>query len=287
VGDGDHGGRHRPSLLPHVAILRWPEEAAVVAYLRAEGQPRLLLVAPDVAAPPSSGWDEDWIRLPAREDDVRNRADALRARAVPNLRPEVSVDGRLSVGARWVALSPTEATMARTLCSCFGEVVTTEDLLVGDHDRVLTPTALRVHLTRLRKRLRPIGLGIRPVRGCGYVLDADDNPPSHPRRSRRPAREDTLLRVGDLALDLHTQQAWAGDDLMVLTPTEFAFLAVLARCPDEVVSSTQILGAVWGPGVNDTQYLRTYAGQLRRKLAAHTATARLTTAPGVGYRLAT
>jgi two-component system OmpR family response regulator len=169
--------------LPHVAIVRWPEEAAVVALLRAQGSPRLLLLAPDAAPPDGAAWDEDWIRLPAREDDIRVRTEALRARATTmGERPVVKGDGRLLFNGAWVALSPTEQAIAQELATHFGEVVDIDVLARCVEHAVLSPAAVRVHLTRLRKRLAPRGLAVRVVRGRGYVLDREPEPVAAPSR---------------------------------------------------------------------------------------------------------
>jgi DNA-binding response OmpR family regulator len=68
-----------------------------------------------------------------------------------------------------VALSPTEEELCRTLADRFGQVVGA-DALAGASVPPLTPTAVRVHITRLRKRIAPLGLTVRAVRGRGYVL---------------------------------------------------------------------------------------------------------------------
>jgi two-component system KDP operon response regulator KdpE len=53
-----------------------------------------------------------------------------------------------------------------------------------------------------------------------------------------------------------------------------------------VLTHRTILQEVWGPEYGtETQYLRVYASQLRKKLADDPAHPRLVTAPGVGYRL--
>jgi two-component system KDP operon response regulator KdpE len=71
-----------------------------------------------------------------------------------------------------------------------------------------------------------------------------------------------------------------------LTPKEFGFLLVLARHPGRVVTHRMILQEVWGPDLTaETQYLRVYAGHLRRKLGDDPLAPRLVTAPGVGYSL--
>ncbi|MBX3390676.1 MAG: response regulator [Phycisphaeraceae bacterium] len=73
-----------------------------------------------------------------------------------------------------------------------------------------------------------------------------------------------------------------------LTPTEFQLLAFLVKHAGKVLTHQMILKEVWGPThANDIQYLRVYAGQLRRKIEADPAQpVFLLTEPGVGYRLA-
>ncbi|HHU10435.1 MAG TPA: response regulator transcription factor [Intrasporangiaceae bacterium] len=72
-----------------------------------------------------------------------------------------------------------------------------------------------------------------------------------------------------------------------LTPTEWRLLAELARHPGHLVTHERLLKGVWGPGYGrESNYLRVYANQLRRKLEAEPARPRhLITEPGLGYRL--
>jgi biotin operon repressor len=157
-------------LPPHpVAILRWPEEAVSLDRLRAAGTPRLLLVEPDAAAPAGTDCTEDWVRLPAADGDVRVRTVALAARAARhNPRPEAKGDGRLAFRDRWVAVSRTEESIVQMLAQHFDEVVDTVALAEG---LGLTDNAVRVQMMRLRRRIRPLGLVVRTVRGRGYVLE--------------------------------------------------------------------------------------------------------------------
>jgi two-component system, OmpR family, KDP operon response regulator KdpE len=76
----------------------------------------------------------------------------------------------------------------------------------------------------------------------------------------------------------------AGD--VRLTPTEWNLLEVLVRNPDKLVGHKQLLHDVWGPNYeSQTNYLRVYMAQLRRKLEPDPARPRyLITEPGVGYR---
>ena len=54
-----------------VRLVRWPEERELRERLRAEGTPRLLLVRPPAPAPDVMECEEDWVRLPADDRDVR------------------------------------------------------------------------------------------------------------------------------------------------------------------------------------------------------------------------
>jgi len=107
-------------------------------------------------------------------------------------------------------------------------------------------------------------------------------------RHRRAAGmvDDNVLEVGDIRVDLPRHVVTVGGQLVDLTPKEFAFLALLARHAGKVLTHRNILAEVWGPtAVGETQYLRVYANQIRKKLAEDAARPRLITEPGVGYRL--
>jgi two-component system KDP operon response regulator KdpE len=64
------------------------------------------------------------------------------------------------------------------------------------------------------------------------------------------------------------------------------FLEVLVRNPGKLVGQPQLLRELWGPGYEkQTNYLRVYMAQLRRKLETDPARPRhLLTEPGLGYR---
>ena len=106
-------------------------------------------------------------------------------------------------------------------------------------------------------------------------------------REGPPTVEDAVLEVGDLRVDLSRHEVRVGDERIELTPKEFDFLALLARHPGRVLTHRTILQEVWGPQYGtETNYLRVYMAQLRRKLEAEPARPRhLLTEPGAGYRL--
>ena len=108
------------------------------------------------------------------------------------------------------------------------------------------------------------------------------------RRSRAVEGEpvDPVLRVGDVVVDVPHHRVSVGEEDIDLTPKEFAFLALLARYPGRVLTHRTILQEVWGPEYgSETQYLRVYASQIRKKLHDDPGSPRLITEPGVGYRL--
>jgi DNA-binding response OmpR family regulator len=154
-----------------VAVLHWPEDAAMLEELRASGTPRLIVVAPEATAPALVGCDEDWIRLPASDDDVRNRMESIGTRSAHHATaPQVNGDGRISFRGRWVALSNTEEALARALAARVGEVVPAVEL-GACIEPPLSGNAVRIQVMRLRQRLGELGLEVRTVRNRGYVLE--------------------------------------------------------------------------------------------------------------------
>ena len=96
----------------------------------------------------------------------------------------------------------------------------------------------------------------------------------------------SVFEVGDLRIDVASHRATVAGRPVELSPKEFAFLALLARHAGKVLTHKAILGQVWGAdALEETQYLRVYAGLIRRKLGDEVDRPRLVTEPGVGYRL--
>jgi two-component system KDP operon response regulator KdpE len=71
-----------------------------------------------------------------------------------------------------------------------------------------------------------------------------------------------------------------------LTPPAWHLLEVLVRNTGRLVGQRQLLQEVWGPSYGtETNYLRVYMAQLRRKLEADPSHPRhFITEPGMGYR---
>ena len=94
--------------------------------------------------------------------------------------------------------------------------------------------------------------------------------------------EVTVLRAGQVSLDVRTRRAAVGDRNVELTAREFALLETLMRHAGQVMSREQLLSHVWGydfdPGSN---VVDVYVRYLRRKLGADV----IETVRGMGYRL--
>jgi two-component system KDP operon response regulator KdpE len=106
------------------------------------------------------------------------------------------------------------------------------------------------------------------------------------RASTSDLEDVAVLEVGDLRIDLPRRDVQVAGQSVALTKKEFDFLAFLARWPGRVLTHRAILQHVWGSEYGtETQYLRVYASQLRKKLHDDPANPRLVTEPGVGYRL--
>lgn len=100
------------------------------------------------------------------------------------------------------------------------------------------------------------------------------------------ATNEPVRTFGDLRLDLLHRQVYLAGDELHLTPTEYELLKLLTTHAGKVLTHTLLLREVWGPAYqHDTQTLRVFVAQLRRKLGDDPARPRyILTEPGIGYR---
>jgi two-component system KDP operon response regulator KdpE len=108
------------------------------------------------------------------------------------------------------------------------------------------------------------------------------------RHRMQRSGEMPVVRIGGLEIDVAHRRVMRDGQVLKLTRREFDLLSVLARHAGKVVTHKQLLHAVWGPAhEQDTQYLRTYVGQLRQKIEPDPSDPSVVlTEPGIGYRLA-
>lgn len=95
------------------------------------------------------------------------------------------------------------------------------------------------------------------------------------------------IELGDVTIDLTARLVTRAGAEVHLSPKEYAMLAELAKHPGRVITHTQLLRTIWGPGHDhDVEYLRVAARGIRRKLEPDPAVpVLLRNEPGVGYRL--
>lgn len=137
-------------------------------------------------------------------------------------------------------------------------------LEMGADDYVTKPYSLREVLSRIRALLR---------RAYGeFSLTAHDQ-----------------FYVGDLLIDRRRGRVLCGGQTLNLTPTELRLLTFFAQHPNQVLSRSQILDAVWGydSSPETEQIVTVNIRRLREKIEARPGDpALLLTVPGIGYRLA-
>jgi two-component system KDP operon response regulator KdpE len=108
-------------------------------------------------------------------------------------------------------------------------------------------------------------------------------------RRASPAPDEPVVTTPDFTVDLAAKRvrrdADGGSDVR-LTPTEWQLLEILVRNRGRLVTQRQLLQEVWGPAYeSESNYLRVYVAQLRRKLEPEPSRPRyLLTEPGMGYR---
>ncbi|MER6748145.1 MULTISPECIES: response regulator [Streptomyces] len=107
-------------------------------------------------------------------------------------------------------------------------------------------------------------------------------------RRAEPAGDgaDVVVETAGFTVDLAAKKVNRGGKDVRLTPTEWHLLEVLVRGGGRLVAQKQLLREVWGPSYGtETNYLRVYMAQLRRKLEADPSHPKhLITEPGMGYR---
>lgn len=95
-----------------------------------------------------------------------------------------------------------------------------------------------------------------------------------------------IINCGDLQIDLAARVVKKNNEIIKLTATEYTLLALLVKNEGKVLTHQYLLREVWGPGyINQSQYLRVFAAQLRKKIEVDTNRPKhILTESGVGYR---
>jgi two-component system, OmpR family, KDP operon response regulator KdpE len=105
-------------------------------------------------------------------------------------------------------------------------------------------------------------------------------------RSNQNNESQPLIATGDLEIDLSKRTVVKNREEVKLTSTEYNLLAILSKNQGKVLTHSFILKEIWGIGAQkETQYLRVFIAQLRKKLEDNpNRPEHIITQSGVGYR---
>ena len=106
------------------------------------------------------------------------------------------------------------------------------------------------------------------------------------RRSQQIESSSTITN-GDLKIDFGKRLAYKDEEELKVTNTEYLLLLLFFRNIGKVLTHNYILKEIWGPShVEDSQYLRVFIGQLRKKIEDDPSDPKyIVTDSGVGYRM--
>lgn len=105
------------------------------------------------------------------------------------------------------------------------------------------------------------------------------------RRRRGTVAPDQVLRFRHIRIDPQSREAWAHEQPLDLTTTEFDVLLALARHHNKTLNREQIIELVWGGDFYGTdRVVDVYVGQVRRKVESAIGETLIRTVRGIGYR---
>ncbi len=106
-------------------------------------------------------------------------------------------------------------------------------------------------------------------------------------RRTQQLENETLLINGSLKIDFSQRLVYKNNREIKLTNTEYLLVFLFFKNIGKVLTHNFILKEVWGPShVEDSQYLRVFIGQLRKKIEDDPSEPKyIITDSGVGYRM--
>ena len=102
---------------------------------------------------------------------------------------------------------------------------------------------------------------------------------------RAGAGQDYRLHIGPLSIDRRSREAWREGQTLVLPPTAFSILLLLAEAWPRALTRSELIRRLWDDDPPESDPLRTHLYQLRQQLDKPFAAPMLHTVHGVGLRL--
>ena len=105
-------------------------------------------------------------------------------------------------------------------------------------------------------------------------------------RSNNTDEKNPLVVFNNLQIDLAARLVKKNNEVVKLTATEYALLALFVKNEGKVLTHQYLLRQIWGPGyLEQSQYLRVFIAQLRKKIETNpNSPLHIITESGVGYR---
>jgi two-component system, OmpR family, KDP operon response regulator KdpE len=106
-------------------------------------------------------------------------------------------------------------------------------------------------------------------------------------RHTLPNQESSIFNTGKMSIDLATRIVKVNNEVVKLTATEYSIIKLFVQNAGKVLTHKYILKEIWGNTFSeDTQYLRVFLAQIRKKLEEDPSNPKLfVTESGVGYRM--
>jgi two-component system OmpR family response regulator len=149
---------------------------------------------------------------------------------------------------------------------------------------IMTPALILSALGEVDDRVRGLRAGgddylVKPFASQEMLARVD----ALARRSATVVKE-TILRIGDLKIDLLTRTVCRQGREIELLPREFQLLEYLARNVDQVVSRAMLLQHVWDLHFDPTtNVIDVYVGRVRRKIDSGQPYTLIHTIRGIGF----
>ncbi|MFL5665426.1 MAG: response regulator transcription factor [Ktedonobacteraceae bacterium] len=148
-----------------------------------------------------------------------------------------------------------------------------QGLELGADDYLVKPFSPRELVSRVRAILRR----------TGSAAGTDMQQVSGSAESAVP--NDSVLRFAGLSIDRAARRVEVQDGEVLLTPTEFDLLTLLASSPGRVFTREILMNKVWGYDyLGDGHTIDVHISALRKKLEANAEQRYITTVWRVGYR---